>query len=72
METCTLPGARNGFDGAAVFLNDAVGHGEPEPRAFFRGLGGKERIVDAAQMFGRDAVAGIDHFDDDAVFAVRG
>ncbi len=47
-------------DFSGMFLNDAVGDGEAEAGAAglpisARGLGGEERIVDAAQVLGGDA-----------------
>src|SRR5579863_5544709 len=49
-------------DFARVFLDDAIGHGEAEPRAPLvswqgSGLGGEERIVDALHVLRRDARA---------------
>ena len=46
-----------------MLLNDTVGHRKPEAGAFLRALGGEERIVDAVQVLGGDAVAGIGDFD---------
>src|SRR3954469_6963565 len=53
---------------ASVFLDDAVRNGEPQPSATapaLRGttLGGEEWIVDAMDVPGRDAAAGITHLD---------
>src|SRR5271157_6053844 len=49
-------------DLAGVFLNDAVGHRQPQPgTAGIAGLGlrlgGEERVVDAMNVFLRDAAA---------------
>src|SRR5579862_4063139 len=70
METCTLSRTRYGLDRAPVFLNDPVRHRKTEPGAFPGRFGGEERIVNAAQMFGRDAMPGIAHLNSHAAFAV--
>src|SRR5208283_1835682 len=60
------------FDRAAMLLNDTVRDGKTEAGAFVRTLGGEEGIVDAAEMLGRDAVAGIRYVDlDGAAFPPR-
>src|SRR5580698_1864340 len=51
-------------DFSGVLLNDAVTHREPEtcPAALAglgRGLGSKERVINAFEMFGRDAGSGV-------------
>src|ERR1700761_6333687 len=69
METCTLSRPGNGLNGAAVLLKDSVCHGKSETRAFFGGLGGEERVVNAAQMFGCDAVSGVGNLDDRTLLA---
>ena len=63
---------------ARMFLNNAVGNRQAEARAFAlslarRGLGGKERIVNALDVFLGDARAGIghDHAHSVAVGSVR-
>jgi len=57
-------GADGAFDVnfSGVFLNDAVGDGEPQAGAAAvagpdHGLGGEEGIVDALEVLGRDAGA---------------
>src|SRR5215472_2546704 len=47
------------LDRAAVFLDDAIGDGEAQARAFARGLGRKERVVNAVEVFGGNAGARI-------------
>src|SRR5687767_12130095 len=53
-------------DRAAVFLHDAVRDREPEAGALANLLGREERIVDARQLLGRNARAGVADFDDRA------
>src|SRR5688500_5318311 len=50
------------FNRAAMLLNDTVAHGEPETGALARGLGGEERIVDAVDVLGGYAGAGVRDF----------
>ncbi len=64
MKSCA--GADGAFDVnfAGVFLDDAVGDGEAEAGAaavagLGRGFGGEEGIVDALEVLGRDAGAGV-------------
>ena len=64
MKSC--PGADRALDVnfAGMFLNDAVGDGEPKARsaAFTRpghGLGGEEGVVDTLQVFRGNARAGV-------------
>src|SRR5947209_1963513 len=60
------------FNGTTMLLNDTVGHRESQARAFARGLGGEEGIVDAVDMLGRDAGTAIGHFNPDArAFSAR-
>src|SRR4051794_21194093 len=64
MEGCAGADRALHVDFSRVFLDDAVGHGEAEPRAplvprLGSGLGGEEWIVDALQVLGSDAGAGI-------------
>src|SRR6185312_9708261 len=61
---------------AGMFLNDSVGHGKTEPGSSplpFTGfcLGGEEWIVDAVQMLGRNAVAGVRNHDTNAIAVGR-
>src|SRR5690242_14565770 len=51
------------FDRTAMLLDDSVRHRKAQPRALARRLGGEERIVDAVQMLGRDAAAGVGYLD---------
>ena len=73
MEGCAGADGALDMNLAGVLLNDAVGNGKAKagaaPLAWSgRGLGGEERIVDALEMFGRDAGAGVgDHGFDMAV-----
>ena len=49
---------------AAVLLDDAVGHRQAEAGAAALGLRREERIVDAREVLGRNADAGVGHLDD--------
>src|SRR5579863_533042 len=49
------------FNRTAVLLYDAVGNRKPQSGALARRLGGKERVVNAMQVFWSDAVARVDH-----------
>ena len=64
MEGCAGADGALDVNLAGVLLNDAVGDGEAEAGAALvarlgRGLGGEERIVDALEVLGRDAGAGV-------------
>src|ERR1700689_2429843 len=64
-------------DFARVLLNDAVSDGEAEAGAAglavaARGLGGEERIVDAAQVLGSDAGAAVGNGDADVAVDLSG
>ena len=50
------------FDGTAVLANDAICHREPESGAFFRSLGSEEWVIDAREVFRRNARAGVGNF----------
>src|SRR5438874_3298951 len=75
MERGAFAGLAFHADLSCMLLNDAVGDGESQastpliPGAV-RSLGGEERVVDAINMFLRDAAAGIPHHDVHAI-AVR-
>src|SRR5207249_4189101 len=60
------PAPVGNFDGTAMLLDDAVAHRKAETGAFARGLGGEERIVDAMQVLGRNALSGVGDFDSGA------
>ena len=61
------------LDGATMLLNDTVCDRQAEARPFARSLGGEERIVDAVDMLGIDAVSAVEHIDlHAAVVLVRG
>src|SRR2546421_6275746 len=61
------------LDGATMLLNDTVCDRQAEARPFVRSLGGEERIVNAVDMLGIDAVSAVDHVDlDTAVRLNRG
>ena len=54
---------------AAVFLHDARGNRQTQPRAIL--LGGEERIEQSLLHLGRNAAPGVGHFkDDDVRFAI--
>ncbi len=62
---------------AGVLLNDAVGHGEAQSGTAAvagpgHGFGGEERIVDALEVLGRDARAGVVHNRFDVPVGERG
>src|SRR5258708_20039484 len=63
MKGRTLAGMAFHPDLPSVFLNDSIGHREPQPCAFLRrrGLGGKKRIVDPADLFSTDPRARVSH-----------
>src|SRR5208282_913190 len=68
-EGSALAGLAVHTDLPGVLLNDAVGHGKPQPGAttvagFRLGLvlGGEKRIVDAVNMFLRDARTGVGNY----------
>src|SRR5687768_17733344 len=69
MESGSLTGCAHHFNGAIVLANDAVGNGEAKAGPLSRGLGGEKGIVDARQVFGRDAFTRIGHFDDSQTVA---
>src|SRR5260370_36257808 len=46
---------------------DAIGDRQTESGTTARRLGGKERVVDAREVLGRDARAGISHLGGDAI-----
>src|SRR5918993_3937952 len=52
-------------DVAGVLLHDAVGDGEAEAGAAPDALGREERVVEAGDVLGRDADAGVDDLDGD-------
>src|SRR3546814_17721428 len=56
-----LAGHRIGEDVPARLLDDAVAGREPQPGALAGFLGGEEGLENLAEMFGRDARAGIAH-----------
>src|SRR5258707_11706870 len=63
-EGCPRAGISLDANLASVLLNNPVGHREPKASAailsfFRRGLRGKERVVDAMHMLGRNAGAGV-------------
>lgn len=51
------------FDRSGVFLNDAVGNRQTETRAAADAFCREKRIVDFAQVFGRNSFARIGNFD---------
>src|SRR5436305_11709528 len=51
-------------DRAAVSLDNRVGDGEAEARPLAHGLRREERVEDAREVFGRDAVARVAYLDD--------
>ena len=64
MEVVPAPTGALDMNFAGVFLNDAVGDQRPRPGAapvtgLGGGLGSKEGIVDALEVLGRDAAAGV-------------
>ena len=61
-----MPGVERTSIFPAVFLDDAVAHGEAQAGAAAGRLGGEEGIEDAVDMFARDAGTGIGDFDFDA------
>src|SRR3546814_5251750 len=58
-----LAGHRIGEDVPARLLDDAVDGREPQPGALAGFLGGEEGLENLAEMFGRDARAGIAHLE---------
>src|SRR5579872_4873868 len=56
------------FNTSSVLLNDSVTHRKPQARALARALGGEERIVNAVQILGGNAVAGVDHVHECSTF----
>src|SRR5271169_4448724 len=76
-ERCALSRRTLYVDLSGVFLNDAVGYRQPQAGAAGMaglgfGLGGEKRIVDAMNVFLRDAAAGVRHRDADVVPVARG
>src|ERR1043165_6166130 len=65
------PGRALDGDVAGVLLHDAVRDGEAQPRAAPDALRGEEGVVDARDVFGRDADAGVGDLDGDGVQLVR-
>src|SRR5512142_1538527 len=63
----SLPLGAHDLDIAAVFLDDAVAHGQAEPRALECLLGGEKRVEDLVDVFFRDAAAGVGKNDLDGV-----
>src|SRR5690242_21366944 len=72
METCAFAWPGLSLDGPAVLPDNAVGDGKTETRPLPGALGSEKRIIDSAQMFGRDTVSGVDDIHFDAVFAPAG
>src|SRR5262245_1718167 len=60
-------GAVGGLYTAAKVLHDAVGNGKTQPKPLSYRLGGEERIEDASDLVGRDAVASVCDHDRHAV-----
>src|SRR5512146_2169624 len=63
----SLPLGTRDLDIAAVFLDDAVAHGQAEPRALECLLGGEKGVKDLVDVFFRDAAAGVGKNDLDGV-----
>ena len=64
MKSCAGADGALDMNLAGVFLDDAVGNGEAQASAAAvagpgRGFGGEERIVDALEVLGSDAGAGV-------------
>ena len=77
MKGCAGADGAHNMNLAGVLLDDAVGDREAESRAtaiagLGCGLGGEKRIVDALQMLGRDARAGVCHHRLDMAIDCRG
>src|SRR5450432_2277621 len=53
-----------------MLLNDAVRNGETEASPFLRAFRGEERIVDAMNVLGVDAVPAVEHVDPHAAVAI--
>src|SRR5262249_18322550 len=60
------------LDGATMLLNDTVCDRQAEARPFVRSLGGEERIVNAVDVLGVDAVPAVDDVDLDAAVFLNG
>src|SRR6266446_1553392 len=76
-EGCARPRMALHTNLAGVFLDDAVGHGKAQAGAAGlalarRGLGRKERIVDALDVLGGKARSGVGHAHADAIAVHRG
>ena len=53
------------FNNSVVLLDNAVAHRQPQAGTFARCFCREERVVNAGQMIGRDAVPGVGHFNVD-------
>src|SRR5579862_4956013 len=51
------------LDGPAVFAHDAISHRKPQSRSLASALGSEERIIDALQVLGCDALPIVTYID---------